>query len=214
MGELRLLLVGLLLAVAPVTAQCDLEGTQGEQSGTWDEPVAIGTGGTGVGGIGPTGNQWISHDISDPAVIAALEQITISLNWNNSADGGADFGIAVGLPEGAQYWNQQYQAAVGPHKESITLDRGDLESIGWTGEDLRIGPSVSTGGGSTTGIDYTISWDITLDSEVCNDPSFPDSNSNNGATPTDGSTIPLQWWIALAIVMTGIAGVVVYSTRK
>ncbi len=213
MGDLRPLLVGLLLAAAPASAQCELEGTQGQQTGTWDEPVILGTGSTGLGGIGPAGNQWVAHDISNPAILAALDQITITLDWNNSVNGSADFGIAVGIADGAQYWNQQYQAAAGPQQESITLDRGDLEAIGWVGDDLRIGPSISTGGGSTSGIDYTISWDITLDPEICDDPSFTESTDDDGATPAGGG-IPVQWWIALGLVVLGLTAIIVFSTRK
>lgn len=197
-------LVALVLVAPAAAAECEVEAISGQEEGIWEDPVSIGTAAS-----------WQEHDITDPALIAAMDTITITLEWENGPGGGADFGIAIGTSDGFYYWNQQYQAALGSHSESITLDQNDLEVAGWRGEDLRIGPSISTGGAGLSGIPYTITWEATLDPDICGEGGEGAVPSDGGGlSPAPGESVPVQWWIGAGVALVAVGALIAFSTRK
>ena len=127
---------------------------QGARDGVWSSPATIGT--------PEPAWQDATFPWADAAHLARLESLRLTLTWENGAGGGADFGIAVGAPDGAfRYWNQQPQTNPGDASEELIVDRAVLEQEGWTSAaTLAGGPSVSTGAFATTGIAYTLSWDV------------------------------------------------------
>lgn len=199
------LLVALVLAAPAATAECTVDSTTGQEDGTWSDPVTIGAGNAA----------WIEHDITDPTLAAALQSITLTIEWENGPLGGADFGIAVGTPDGFAYWNPEAAYGLGPQSESVTLDRDELEDNGWTGDDLRIGPSINTGGGSLEGIPYTIHWDVTLDPDACGEDGelIPTDGEGGPGDDPQARGVPVQWWIGAGIALAGVAALVVFSTR-
>jgi hypothetical protein len=133
-----------------------LEPDVGSMKAQWTKQVSI----------GPSSREWNPAPLywADAEHLARIEALTVRLAWTNNPQGSADFGIALGRDGAFHYWNQQYQASLGPQGETLVLDRATLEAQGWTtGDHLDAGPSVSTGAYTATSpITYELSWEATF----------------------------------------------------
>lgn len=136
----------------------------GSLAGTWDEPVSMGF------ASGPAATSWQPNDLpwADQERIQRLDELVLTLTWDNGPAGGADFGIAIG-PTGSDEFSWRNapdaasQASAGPQSEERTVTAAELAQLGWSNvTGLRAGPSVSTGAFATTGIDYDLAWRATF----------------------------------------------------
>jgi hypothetical protein len=132
----------------------------GSLSGTWDEPVSMGF------ASGPAATSWQPNDLpwADQERIQRLDEVVLTLAWENGAAGGADFGIAI-APTGSDEFSWRNapdaasQASAGPQGEERVVTAAELAALGWSNvTGLRAGPSVSTGAFATTGIAYDLGW--------------------------------------------------------
>ncbi len=136
----------------------------GSLTGSWTQPATAGF------AAGPAAPSWQPQDLpwADQDRIQRLEQLVLTLHWDNGPEGGADFGIAIG-PAGSTefHWvnapNAANQASPGAQSEQRVIAAADLADLGWSNvTGLRAGPSVSTGAFATTGIAYTLDWDASF----------------------------------------------------